>query len=128
MMLQNLKCRTTDHSRRQGEFIDIAEQCRNATTGERPASVDSDYYMRYSGDRRTAVEDGRMRNDQENRRNSNREFNVRRQEFANNNRGTDGDYSNYDRGNSGNSGNSGNHDPTRCSDVQPQQQYSVRVF
>lgn len=45
-MLQNLKCRVIEHSKRQGDFIDLAEQCNNMTAGERSSGstlLDSDY-------------------------------------------------------------------------------------
>lgn len=51
-MLQNLKCRTVEHSRRQGDFIDIAKQCNNMTTDERSSGstlVDSDYSSSSTG-------------------------------------------------------------------------------
>lgn len=133
-LLQNLKCRTTDHSKRQGEFIDIAEQCKNATTtGERTSSLaDIDYSLPYAGgqrynggnNRKTVAVDGRTRNEQENRRNSNRQFNVHRQEFAYNNNRDGSDYNNnYDRGNDG-----GDRSTTQCTDVHPQLQYSVPIY
>lgn len=132
--LQNLKCRTTDHSRRQGQFIDIAEECNNSTAGDRsttrdrsPSGMDSDYYSsslsagqsdrkdhnnnynyNHNNNRRYHAEDGR--------RNNNREFNVHRQDYTNDNNNNN---NNNNRGYSDN----GNHDMISC-DVQPQQ-YSV---
>lgn len=129
--LQNLKCRTTDHSRRQGEFIDIAEECNNSTAGDRsitrdrsPSGMDSDYYSSSlsagQSDRKDHNNKYNNNHNNNNRRyhaedsgrNNNREFNVHRQDYGNNN-------NNNNRGNSDNS----NRDMMSC-DVQPQQ-YSV---
>lgn len=148
-MLQNLKCRTTDHSRRQGEFVDIAEQCNNMTTGDRStATMDNDYGSsgsRYNGKRdrdsdrysnngwRTEDKSDNNNNNNNNRRNNNREYSVRRQDFGNNGDRGHGDRGNGDRGNGdrghgdrGN-GNGGDRDRDSC-DVRPSQQYSVSVF
>lgn len=113
--MQNLKCRTADHSKRHGEFIDIVDQCNNTTSSDRPASaVDGDYSTYVSGvgggsgdneGRRSG--DGRRNN---NNNNNNGEFSVNRQDF-NSNRGSGGG---YDR------------DQSSCSDARPQQ-YSVSV-
>ncbi|XP_050432417.1 uncharacterized protein LOC126840601 isoform X2 [Adelges cooleyi] len=93
--VQGLKCRTTDHSRRHGEFIDIAEQCNNSTRGEqRPSSDRTDGYsssmppvQQYNAGQRTDRGDGNRRDTTDrrgsDRRNNNREYSVRRQEYSN---------------------------------------------
>ncbi|XP_026806216.1 uncharacterized protein LOC113549219 [Rhopalosiphum maidis] len=98
--VQNLKCRTVDHSRRHGEFVDIAEQCSNTTSGDRPAAVDGDYSTY------TSSSDNDSRWNGDGRRNNNREFSVSRQDFSHNRGGGSGS---YDR------------DPPSCSEVRPQQ-------
>lgn len=129
-MLQNLKCRTADHSKRRGEFVDIAEQCNNMTGPQgSQGSADGDYTsdLHYNGKRdrdNGEYSDGRDGGNRKNndRRNNNREFSVRRQEFGNNN--NNNGYNN-DRGSG-----YGDRDtaPLSCADVRPQQQYSVSVL
>lgn len=137
-MLQNLKCRTTDHSRRQGEFVDIAEQCKNMTTGGGDRSTgttsltDSDYSsqstgQRYSGnggDRDNDGRNGKNNNNNNNnhrrnaggdggRRNNNREFSVRRQDFASsyyNDNNSNNNRGNGDNNRSNGDNNRGNGD------------------
>lgn len=129
-MLQNLKCRTPDHWRRRGEFVDIAEQCSNTTSGDRSTATagssgqDNDYFSGNNGDRRTGNrrntenvwgnDDSRRNGD--NRRQNNRGFSVMRQDFASNgDRGGDnnGDGS---RGNNGNRGHNDDHSNNRGND------------
>ncbi|XP_025196494.1 uncharacterized protein LOC112595475 isoform X2 [Melanaphis sacchari] len=98
--VHNLKCRTADHSRRHGEFVDIAEQCSNMTSGDRSVAVDGDYSTYVS----SGDNDGRWNGDK--RRNNNREFSVNRQDFINNRGGSNGG---YDR------------DLSSCGEVRPQQ-------
>jgi len=112
IILQNLKCRTADHSRRHGEFIDIAEQCNNTTSGDRPASaVDGDYSTYASGGDNDGRWNGDGRRNNNNNNNNNREFSVNRQDFGGN-RGSGGG---YDR------------DQSSCGEARPQQ-YSVSVI
>ncbi|XP_015376440.1 PREDICTED: putative uncharacterized protein DDB_G0282133 [Diuraphis noxia] len=100
--VQNLKCRTADHSRRHGEFIDIAEQCNNTTSGDRSASaMDGDYSTYASGG--SGDNDGRWNGDGR-RNNNNREFSVNRQDFG---------------GNRGSGG--GSYDRDQCGEARPQQ-------
>ncbi|VVC25239.1 Hypothetical protein CINCED_3A023250 [Cinara cedri] len=132
--VHNLKCRTTDQSRRQGEFIDIAEQCKNQTARGMPSSSQESDYPSAAGynngsSRDNRINSGRRPGNQDGRRNNNREYNVHRQDFgdiyghgygsgdrhnsksehgnSNSDRGNGGDRSNSDRGNDGDRSNSG---------------------
>lgn len=108
-MLQNLKCRTTDQSKRQGEFIDIAEQCKNQTDGRTSSLLpESDYpsVADYNNrdDRSNGMDSGGRTGNQDGRRNNNREYNVHRQDFDNTyggGSGNSGDRGNDGRGNGG---------------------------
>lgn len=94
--------------------MDIAEQCRNNTAGDRPTAAggssgqDNDYSSGNDGDRRSGnrrnAENGRVndnsRRNGDGRRQNNQEFGVMRQDFSGND--------NHDGDNNGNSGNRGN--------------------
>lgn len=133
-MLQGLKCRTKDHSNRQGEFIDLAEQCNNMTTKGGDRTMDNDYSSSQFGGGRVGGGDSNRRdtnrrNDEDRRngeggkRNNNREFSVSRQDFGGNGNREESGNNNYNRGDGYNRGNGGDRDSTSC-DFQPQQ-YSV---
>ncbi|XP_050541883.1 uncharacterized protein LOC126905833 isoform X2 [Daktulosphaira vitifoliae] len=94
--VQGLKCRTVDHSRRHSEFIDLAEQCNNST-GSNHRLSDRDSFplseqglMNNSGQRIDRGGDGNRRDTTSrmddrrgsDRRNNNREYSVRRQEYS----------------------------------------------
>ncbi|XP_025409414.1 probable serine/threonine-protein kinase clkA isoform X2 [Sipha flava] len=125
--VHGLKCRTTDHSNRQGEFIDLAEQCNNMTSKGGDRTMGNDYSSSQSGgggvgggdsNRRDTSRrnDEDKRNDEgrrngeggrrsgEVRRNNNREFSVTRQDFSGNGNREESGNNNYNRGDGYNRG------------------------